>query len=122
MCGPASPGKSPACDFSTLIELFDDDRQAVIALLDAALRAIEADIPALRLALEGGQPVAGVTIAHRLKGTSGTNGAAALIERAARIETTARACGAAEAARLLVEVEAAAAAVGAEIAEFRGRG
>ena len=75
-----------------MLDLFEDDRDAIVDLLNIAIAAIRDDVATICGVAPGADPEAIVEAAHRLKGTTGTIGAGALTALAARIESMANVC------------------------------
>jgi HPt (histidine-containing phosphotransfer) domain-containing protein len=110
---------APALDLTTLVELFDADHSAIEALLAAAFASIEADAAALAANIAADNRTGMIETAHRLKGTSGTIGAAGLVEVAARIEAGAHSHAALAAESWTGALRSAVRAVAAEVAAYR---
>lgn len=87
---PGDASKRPSSfDLTLLLDLFENDRAAIVDLLRIAITAIRDDVATIGGAPPG-DPAAIVEAAHRLKGTSGTIGAMRLTALAARVETLAK--------------------------------
>jgi HPt (histidine-containing phosphotransfer) domain-containing protein len=101
-----------------LLDLFEDDRDTIVDLLSAALASIERDTDAILRSAPADDRHTIVEAAHRIKGTSGSIGARALIEISSRIEAVAARSSALVGEDTLAELLASVAAVRADIADY----
>ncbi len=115
---PSAAVVPPSFDLSTLLDIFEGERGAIAGLLEVAIASIRVDVAAAERAAARGDRAAGVALAHRLKGTSGSIGAGRLIDVSSRIERAlAEPAGAADPS-LLADLRAAANALAADVARY----
>jgi HPt (histidine-containing phosphotransfer) domain-containing protein len=85
-----APQEPLSFGLTLLLDLFDNDRKAIVDLLRIAIAAIRDDVATIAGLNPGLDPEAVVEAAHRLKGTSGTIGAVRLMTLAACLESIAK--------------------------------
>ncbi len=114
---PGDSGSSFAC--RRLVEIFEEDRPALAALLDAALLSIGRDLAAIERAAGGADVSAIVAAAHRLKGTSGSIGAQRLVAIGSWLEGAATPGHGTATPELVRELREAVAAVRRDVGAFK---
>ncbi len=101
-----------------LVDLFEGDAGSIMHLLDAARFSILRDLEAIVAAAQAGDKEPIVEAAHRIRGTSGSIGACALVELSAQIQAAACELQPQIPPSLLAALAAAVDAMCADIAEY----
>jgi HPt (histidine-containing phosphotransfer) domain-containing protein len=103
--------------FGALLELFDDDAQAVLALLQTAMESIANDVQRIEAAELAGNAGTVAEATHRLKGTSGSISAKRLTAVVSSLEVTPHDSTFAKSS-LILELHAAVDEISEAVAEF----